>query len=266
MIHVDSRVTRSVLLAALASALVAAPIASGGAERGAGTLALQAELSVSGIILASCPPEAPPEADFCVDRSGTGQVPGLGSVIQSYRFFVDENPTPSCGGVRILRSTGQIDVPGKGTVRFELARIEECVVELLQATQAFTFTGGTGAFVGAAGTGTVKHDLHEGGTGATGTDTWSGSLAVTGLEFDLTPPALSGLVNKTVRVRKGVKRVRVRFRVIASDLVDGSRPVKCQPGSGSRFKLGRTVVKCSATDTSANTATGSFRVVVKRRR
>jgi hypothetical protein len=259
-------VTRSVLPVALASAFLMAPIASGGAERGAGSLALHAELSVSGIIQATCPPEAPPEADFCVERSGAGEVTGLGSVIQTYRFFVDENPSPACGGLRVLASTGQLAVTGKGTIQVALARMEQCVTDRLQANRPFTITGGTGTYAGAAGAGAVKHDLHEGATGATGMDTWSGSLDVPGLEFDLTPPTLSGLVNKTVRVRKGVKRVRVKYRVTALDVVDGSRPVRCQPASGSRFKVGRTVVKCTATDSSANSVAGSFRVVVKRRR
>ena len=256
--------THRVLLLALAVALVAAPVASSGAQRGAGTLALQAELSVSGLPV-GCPPEAPPEADFCAERSGSGRVPGLGVVMESYRVFFDENPPPSCGGVRILHSTGQLAVPGKGAVQFDLERNEQCVTDVLQATQRFTITGGTGAYAGAAGTGTVKHDLHEGNP-ASGTDTWIGALAVPGLEFDLTPPTLSGLVNKVVRAPKGAKRVRVRYRVTARDVIDGSMPARCQPASGSRFKIGRTVVKCSATDTSANTVTDSFRVVVKRRR
>ena len=95
----------------------------------------------------------------------------------------------------------------------------------------------------------------------------SGHAGLTsGHTFDLTPPTLSGLVNKTVRARAGVKRVRVKFRVTARDPQNGSVPVRCKPGSGSRFKVGRTVVKCTATDTSANTATGTFKVVVKRGR
>ena len=85
-----------------------------------------------------------------------------------------------------------------------------------------------------------------------------------GLEFDVTPPTLSGAVNKTVRARTGSNRVRVTYRVTASDAVDGSVPVSCQPRSGSRFKIGRTFVKCSATDTSANAKAGRFRVTVKR--
>ena len=99
-----------------------------------------------------------------------------------------------------------------------------------------------------------------------GTDTWTGTLNVSGLSFDVTPPTLSGLSNKTIRVRRTAKRVRVRFVVTASDQVDGPVHASCKPRSGRLFKVGRTVVTCSATDTSANTATGRFKVVVKRRR
>jgi hypothetical protein len=87
---------------------------------------------------------------------------------------------------------------------------------------------------------------------------------VPGLEFDVTPPTLSGAVNKTVRARKGSKLVRVTYRVTAGDAVDGSVPVSCLPRSGSPFTIGRTLVKCSATDTSANAKAGRFSVTVKR--
>ena len=82
----------------------------------------------------------------------------------------------------------------------------------------------------------------------------------------LTPPALLGAKSKTVRARKRAKRVRVVYQVTASDAVDGQLPASCNPRSGSRFPLGRTVVRCSATDSSANTANASFRVTVRRPR
>ena len=94
----------------------------------------------------------------------------------------------------------------------------------------------------------------------------TGTLTVPGLEFDLTPPTLTGAVNKTVRARKGAKRARATFKVTANDQVDGTRPVTCKPKSGSQFRVGRTTVRCSAVDSSANTGTSTFRVLVKRRR
>ena len=111
----------------------------------------------------------------------------------------------------------------------------------------------------------MNHNAHYTFTGAAGTDTFTGTLTVPGLEFDLTPPTLSGAANKTVRARKGSRRVRVPFKVTASDAVDGAVPVSCRPRSGSRFRIGRTRVKCSAMDLSANAQTARFTVVVKRR-
>jgi hypothetical protein len=50
------------------------------------------------------------------------------------------------------------------------------------------------------------------------------------------------------------------------DGVDGAVPVSCQPRPGRRFPLGKTIVRCAATDSSGNTATAGFTVTVKRRR
>src|SRR4029079_6444173 len=83
-----------------------------------------------------------------------------------------------------------------------------------------------------------------------GKDTWSGTLLVPGLNFDLTPPTLSGAANKVVRAPRGRKRLRVNFNVTALDDLDGTVAVSCTPKPGSLFKLGRTAVTCSATDTS----------------
>jgi HYR domain len=264
MTHIEHHLVRRALLAMVVIAFAAVPIASGAGERGTGSLALGSTLNVSGGAT-DCPAGTPPEADFCPRRSGGGPIPGLGFVSETYLYVVDTNPS-GCNGVRILRSSGQLTVTGKGTLRFDLGRIEQCVPDLLKTNQPFTFTGGSGAYAGALGVGTVIHDLHNPGEPPSGTDTWGGSLTVPGLAFDLTPPTLSRLVNKTVRVGPGAKRVRVRYHVTARDLKDGSVPVRCHPASGSRFKVGRTVVRCTTTDTSANAATGSFRIVVKRGR
>src|SRR5262245_55219921 len=261
MAYIEHHLVRRALLATVVIACAAVPIASGAGERSTGSLALGSALNVSGGDT-DCPSGAPPEADFCPHRAGGGPIPGLGFVSETYLYFVDTTPS-GCSGVRILRSTGQFAVTGKGIIQFDLGRVEQCVPDLLKANQPFTITGGSGAYAGASGTGTVIHDLREDGLSVHGTDTWAGSLNVPGLTFDLAPPTLSGLVNRTSRARRGAKGVRVKYRVSARDLKDGSVPARCKPGSGTRFKVGRTVVKCSATDTSANTATGSFRVVVK---
>lgn len=56
----------------------------------------------------------------------------------------------------------------------------------------------------------------------------------------------------------------VTFKTSARDAVDGPVAIRCKPSSGSVFVVGRTTtVRCSATDHSGNTATGSFRVKVE---
>ena len=89
---------------------------------------------------------------------------------------------------------------------------------------------------------------------------------VPGLEFDLTAPTISGATSKVVRAPLKAKRVRVTHQVTATDDLDGSVVVSCRPASGSRFKIGRTLVTCSATDGGGNTATARFTVAVRRSR
>ncbi len=48
----------------------------------------------------------------------------------------------------------------------------------------------------------------------------------------------------------------------ASDAIDGSVTVNCSPLSGTQFAIGTTTVSCTAADTSGNTATSSFKVIV----
>jgi hypothetical protein len=107
-----------------------------------------------------------------------------------------------------------------------------------------------------------------GGPGSTGrnADTLGGSLTVSGLVFDRTPPVLSGAFSKTVVAARGAKAVRVTYKVKARDPGYGSVAVTCKPHSGSSFKLGRTRVVCSATDSSGNKATARFTITAKRHR
>lgn len=257
----ENRTKRRLALAALATALAAAAtvqVASGVAKTGAamGSLTFEAVLRMTSTP-GPCPPGSPPDADLCAARTGSGAVRGLGGVSETYTFFVQEG---ECD--RVFETTVRLEVAGKGELQLAVDRYRgECISSALHLSRAFTITGGSGIYAGASGGGTVNHRVTRYGDG---TDTWTSTLNVPGLEFDVTSPTLSGAVNKTVRARRGSKRVRVTYRVTASDAVDGSVPVSCQPRSGSRFKVGRTFVKCSATDTSANAKAGRFRVTVKR--
>jgi HYR domain len=141
------------------------------------------------------------------------------------------------------------------------------VPSALSAARPFRITAGSGSYAGASGSGTLTHSYHYTSTGAAaGNDTWTATLNVPGLEFDVSPPAISGAGSKTVRAPKRAKRIRVTYRVTASDAVDGAVTVACAPRSGTRFKVGRTTVKCTATDSSGNVKTARFTVTVKRRR
>jgi len=217
-----------------------------------------------------CPAGTPPAADECFSRAGAGVVPGLGMVQETYFFIVDTN-SPSCvGGDLLLASVGKLTVTGKGAIDVALAAPPDCFLPaetVLQAKRTFTVTGGTGKYVGASGGGTLQHDTHQGGNGGSvGTDSWVGTLAVPGLDFDLAGPVLRGAISKSVRAPRGKKRARVFYKVTALDGVDGAVPVTCVPRSGSRFKIGRTTVRCSASDTSGNTATARFTIRVRARR
>jgi len=171
------------------------------------------------------------------------------------------------GNLKILGYTTSVKVAGKGEIDFTVADAATCLppnAAALAVPQSFTVTGGRGIYAGASGSGRIERTAAPLGSGATGVDTWIGTLVVPGLEFDVTPPTLTGATPKTVRAPKGVKRVRVTYKVTAADDVDRAVPVVCAPRSGSRFPIGRTVVKCAAADSSGNAADAAFRVTVKR--
>lgn len=236
-------------------------------ERAFGTLALRAELRTTTLIGDYCPPgsaQAQPTL-ACFKRDGQGVVPGLGSVAEAYLHAHDAEGC-AAGEVHIVGADVRFTVAGKGTIEIALAEIPGCLPEIQNSRppRSFTITGGTGLYAGASGGGTVQQ-VSVLARVARGTDTWEGTLNVPNLEFDVTAPRLAGAVSKTVRAPRGQKRARVQFAVTAEDAVDGARPVSCSPRSGTRFRLGRTRVTCSATDGSGNTATARFTVTVRRR-
>jgi hypothetical protein len=78
---------------------------------------------------------------------------------------------------------------------------------------------------------------------------------------DSTAPVLTLPENMTIEATSPDGAV-VTYLPTAIDGVDGARIVTCNPESGSTFALGTTTVYCSASDTSGNTATGSFTVTI----
>ncbi|HEX6700816.1 MAG TPA: HYR domain-containing protein [Gaiellaceae bacterium] len=247
----------------------AAPLASAGLDRVSGTLALQGTLTVVSND-APCRPATLPL--LCHENEGRGIVPGLGPIVVTHPYNADPGDPrtdPACFnavGVHVLGYTARVVVAGKGELELSVHGSEKCLQppEAIRRTEAFVVTGGSGAYLGASGQGTIEHRWSFVPGGAAGTDLWAGSLTIPGLEFDLTPPTIRGAISKTVRARRGASRVRVTYGVTASDNVDETVTVKCRPRSGSLFKIGRTVVTCTATDSSGNLQTVRFKVTVER--
>ncbi len=92
-----------------------------------------------------------------------------------------------------------------------------------------------------------------------GNTTPPGSFIVT--VRDTQPPTLS-LSSPAPVEAVSASGAAVTFSATASDTVDGSRPVTCNPASGSTFPIGSTTVNCSAGDTSGNNASGTLTVTV----
>jgi hypothetical protein len=234
----------------------------------ASTLALRFEVPVRDTNT-ECPAGSPISV-ACQARTGTAIVPGLGAVAESYAFLVENAPAgciaPPLGDViRLLPTTVRLVVAGKGEIDISTSGTG-CVGRSAteQASEPFTFTGGAGVYAGATGGGTVTTTSY-GPPSFLGADAWTGTLVVAGLDFDLTPPVLTGAHSKRVLIARRLKRVRVAYAVTARDDVDGALAVSCRPRSRSWFDVGRTRVRCSAADTSGNVGTATFLVTVKRR-
>lgn len=89
----------------------------------------------------------------------------------------------------------------------------------------------------------------------------SGSFNVT--VEDTTPPDISGMPSDITQTATGpFGAVVVYDSPTATDRIDGSVDVECQPASGTTFALGETTVSCSAFDSRGNSDTETFRVRV----
>src|ERR1700693_1296804 len=251
---------------ALVVALALSPGATGAPKRTSGPLQLQSTFAAR-FKCPDCPLNTP--AGVPSSFVGVADVPGLGSAIERFTNIVGkEGVCPAeqdvawfTTAVIEIAGKGRIDVSMPGTTCTHRAPVEVGPLD-------GTITGGSGTYTGASGNVQFRASVGEFNACGCGgaSDTWSGTLTVPGLEFDLTPPVLSGAVSKSVRAPKKAKQVRVRYTVKARDAVDASVVAACRPRSGSLFRVGRTVVKCSATDSSAHTATARFTVTVKKHR
>ena len=90
----------------------------------------------------------------------------------------------------------------------------------------------------------------------------TGSNSFTVTVQDTVPPTLNlpGPITAEATAPSGAA---VTYTATASDNVDGSVTPSCSPPSGSTFPLGTTTVTCTATDSSGNSASGTFTVTVR---
>ena len=254
--------SRSVLVTAVATLAAIASAAPAGSHPTAAQLDLHASVSFVADTAAPCPLGSP-VTRTCPAVTGEGAVSGLGMVKETFTEALQHGP-PLCieNSVRFLGFPARWVVANKGEIDFALAPSPECWT--FGPSVAFTVTGGTGIYAGASGTGTFTEVARLGNDGKwRGVHTWTGSLNVPGLDFDVTAPTISGASSKVVKVKRTARWARVSYSVTASDTVDGTVTVTCSPRSGSRFKLGRTRVSCAATDNSGNTATTQFTIIIK---
>jgi hypothetical protein len=243
-----------VVLACVAALATAMSVSA--ARSGEGSLAFNAIVS-GPLKVVACPSGLQAE---CFRYQGEGHVSGLGTSSLTYTL-VWGMPKGGDDPCRVWSANDAVMVgAGKGEIRLP-ASDPSC--QGASGTIPFVITSGSGAYAGATGSGTMKGVVTD--TAGSVANVWTGTLNVAGLDFDTTPPAISGASNKVVKVKKGARGARVRYAVTASDAVDGARSVTCAPRSGSYFRLGKTKVRCSATDSSANPASASFTVAVKLR-
>jgi hypothetical protein len=205
----------------------------------------------------ACP--GSPSGISCYPYTGNQVISGLGGV--SFAFDVAIDRSTACGKWLIPDGTlsaskGTLSIVGASQTCQSSAEGAGGVVD-------FRFSGGTGSFVGAAGDGVATFGSAN-QFNQTGYVQWRGTLDVNGYSFDTTPPTFNSSGTRVVRIKRG-RGTRVRYAIGANDAVDGAVAVTCTPRSGSFFKVGKTWVVCSATDTSGNTGTTRFLVVVSRR-
>jgi HYR domain len=79
---------------------------------------------------------------------------------------------------------------------------------------------------------------------------------------DTTPPVITVPADFAVEAT-GPSGAVVTYSVSATDLVDGTDPVSCNPPSGSNFFIRTTPVTCTSTDAHGNTSTATFKVTVR---
>jgi hypothetical protein len=145
------------------------------AIRVTGSLDLRSTLNATSLGI-DCPSGAPSDAS-CRARADKGLIRGLGSVTATYVwYFTTSGGNCPSDLVRPFATPARIVVAGKGEIHLTISPGEHCVdVEPVRnEPQAFTITGGSGAYDGATGSGLLERNLANG----LGTETLTGTLTV----------------------------------------------------------------------------------------
>ena len=106
--------------------------------------------------------------------------------------------------------------------------------------------------------------LADPGTGVTNNIVFTATMdVVEAAPPDTTAPVLSGMPANLTVYTPGSTATVTWTDPVATDDTDPSPVVACDPASGSSFPLGTSTVRCTATDASGNTASGTFEVTVR---
>jgi hypothetical protein len=177
----------AVLVAAAAVLLI--PSGAGSAPtRTLGTLPLRATFTDT-FYEDACPPGRSPSTTECFDFSGEGAVPGLGKATVTWMLIDDVSSGLSCEHLDF--TTIVIRVAGKGAIDAAITDPKtHCWPRPPAVDGPFegTITGGSGSYAGASGTVQVtQNQTDEVGGAGDAIETWTGTLTVPGLDFNLTP-------------------------------------------------------------------------------
>jgi hypothetical protein len=110
-------------------------------------------------------------------------------------------------------------------------------------------------------------DVHRAGTytltySATDNEGHTGTASRTVIVADTSPPELVCPANLIAEFTSATGAVVTFVAPVATDRCTGWISVQCLPKSGSQFPIGRTLVICTATDTSSNSTSCSFAATV----
>jgi hypothetical protein len=197
------------LIATICAAALALPVGALARDGASGSFQLDATFGAAYTFvgLAGCPPGTPSTTVECIRFLGTASIPGLGRVTESYTKSFDGTICPD--QVASFK-TAVFEVAGKGTIEVSMQSWPACadpaattptgVTSLLEGT----IDHGTGRFAGASGNLKLTNHVNPPSSPLSGSasDIWTGTLVVPGMEFDLTPPVLTGATSKLVKVRK----------------------------------------------------------------